>query len=155
LFPPIRLAQQLKEDAVSQSNFSGGCLCGAVQYEISGEARRFYHCHCRRCRKATGTGHASNLMVRTSSVTWTSGEALLGRYNVPEAERFATCFCTQCGSPLPRVIPELGIVVVPAGSLDSEPPMQPQARIFWDSRAPWSCSAGELPVFAEYPTQGG
>ncbi len=140
---------------MSQSNFSGGCLCGAVQYEISGEARRFYHCHCRRCRKATGTGHASNLMVRTRSVTWTRGEDLIGRYKVPDAERFATCFCKQCGSPLPRVIPELGIVVVPAGSLDSEPPMQPQARIFWGSRAPWSCSAGELPVFSEYPTQGG
>jgi hypothetical protein len=84
-------------------------------------------------------------------VTWVEGEALLGRYKVPEAERFFTCFCSNCGSPLPRVVPELELVVVPAGSLDSAPPVAPQARIFWDSRADWSCAAGDLPVFAEYP----
>ena len=138
---------------MSQSVLSGGCLCGAVQYEIGGEARRFWHCHCQRCRKATGTGHATNLIVRASRVTWTRGEAVLGRYKLPEAERFATCFCTRCGSPLPRLVAELGVVVIPAGSLDSEPPMQPQAHIFWDSRAAWSCSAGELPVYSEYPPQ--
>jgi hypothetical protein len=49
------------------------------------------------------------------------------------------------------VVPELELVVIPAGSLDSAPPLAPQARIFWDSRADWSCAAGDLPVFAEYP----
>jgi hypothetical protein len=130
----------------------GTCLCGAVQYKISGTAQRFYHCHCRRCRKATGTGHASNLLVTPlDSIQWTAGEALLRRYKVPEAERFFNCFCSQCGSPLPRVVPELDGVLIPAGSLDSEPPIQPQARIFWDSRAEWSCSDDAIPV---YPCTG-
>jgi len=136
---------------VSQATLSGGCLCGMVKYEVSGDANRFYHCHCHRCRKATGTGHATNLILQPGRVTWVEGEALLGRYKVPEAERFFTCFCSNCGSPLPRVVPELELVVVPAGSLDSAPPVAPQARIFWDSRADWSCAAGDLPVFAEYP----
>jgi hypothetical protein len=137
---------------VSQTTLSGGCLCGAVRYEISGEATRFYHCHCRRCRKATGTGHATNIMVKPNSVTWIKGEELLGQYKVPEAERFATCFCKNCGSPLPRIVPELSLAVIPAGSLDSSPGIEPQARIFWDSRVEWSCAAGDLPVYPEYPT---
>ena len=137
---------------MTQMTFSGSCLCGAVQYEISGDPKRFYHCHCQRCRKATGTGHASNLMIKADSVRWAKGEALLARYKLPDAERFATCFCTQCGSPMPRLIPELGVTVIPAGSLDTAPALPPPARIFWDSRADWSCTAGDLPVFSEYPT---
>jgi hypothetical protein len=74
----------------------------------------------------------------------------LGRYKVPEAEQFFNCFCKQCGSPMPRVVPELDGVLIPAGSLDTPSPLPAQARIFWDSRADWSCSDG-LPAFAEYP----
>ena len=137
---------------MTQVTMNGGCLCGAVRYEVSGEAQRFYHCHCRRCRKATGTGHASILLVTPlESIQWIEGESLLRRYKVPEAERFYNCFCSQCGSPMPRVVPELNGVLIPAGSLDDEPPVKPQARIFWDSRAEWSCSGDEMPVFSEYP----
>ncbi|HED19220.1 MAG TPA: GFA family protein [Gammaproteobacteria bacterium] len=137
---------------MTEVNLGGSCLCGAVQFEIIGEAQRFYHCHCKRCRKLTGSGHASNVLVTPeSSLSWKTGEELLRRYKVPEAERFYNCFCSQCGSPMPRVVPELNGVLISAGTLDSDPPIQPQARIFWDSRADWSCSAGDVPVYSEYP----
>lgn len=137
---------------MSEFSVSGSCLCGAVQYEVTGENKRFSHCHCQRCRKATGTGHASNLLMSPEAgIHWIKGEALLGRFKVPEAERFYNCFCTTCGSPMPRVIPELDAVLIPAGSLDVEPPVKPQQHIFWDSRAEWSCEAGNLPVYSEYP----
>lgn len=133
---------------------TGHCLCGSVAYQISGDVKRFYHCHCERCRRATGTGHASNLMVAPSTpdkITWLKGEELIVRYKVPEAERFTNSFCKQCGGRVPRYDTVLHAVIIPAGSLDNEPEISPQARIFWDSRAAWSCEAGELPVFAEYP----
>jgi hypothetical protein len=130
----------------------GSCLCGALRYELRGEVQRFYHCHCSRCRKTTGTGHASNLLITpATSLHWVSGGDLLATYRVPEAQRFRNCFCPQCGSPLPRVIPELDAVLVPAGTLDGEPPVAPQARIFWDSRAQWSCADEGLPRYPEYP----
>ncbi|MDH5472258.1 MAG: GFA family protein [Gammaproteobacteria bacterium] len=136
---------------MSQVTVKGSCLCGAVQYEVTGDAQRFYHCHCRRCRKSTGTGHASNLLFTPyTAINWTRGETLLTKYKVPEAERFFNCFCRQCGGPMPRVVPELNGVLIPAGSLDSDSPLPAQARIFWDSRADWSCS-DDLPVYAEYP----
>ena len=129
----------------------GGCLCGAVHYEVSGQPARFYHCHCSRCRKASGTGHATNLFLTGANLVFTRGEALLKRFKVPEAERFARQFCTECGSAVARYVPELNGVVVPAGSLDSEPPIKPQARIYWDSRADWSCTDEPLPHYAEMP----
>lgn len=130
---------------------SGSCLCGAVSYTVAGESRRFYHCHCKRCRKATGTGHASNLLVSPeSSIRWLQGEDQLACYRVPQAERFYNCFCRHCGAPMPRVVPELDAVLIPAGSLDTPVALLPQGRIFWDSWAEWSCS-DELPQYAEYP----
>lgn len=137
---------------MTEVNISGSCLCGDVQYEIHGKAVRFLHCHCQRCRKATGSGHGSYLMVQPeTSLTWKQGEEMLVSYKVPEAERFSNQFCKQCGSPMPRMVPQLEGVIIPAGTLDDEPPVQPSARIFWDSRAEWACNAGGLPVHAEYP----
>jgi len=132
--------------------FTGSCLCKKITYKSVGDAMRFYHCHCERCRKATGTGHATNIMIKPETeIEWLSGEELLGRYKVPEAERFYNCFCKECGSPMPRVVPELGSVLIAAGSLDMVPEMKPQGRIFWDSRVEWSCSDSDLPTFSEYP----
>jgi hypothetical protein len=129
----------------------GSCLCGAVRYEVTGEAKRFYHCHCSRCRKATGTGHASNLFLQPGSLAWLSGEDQVRSFKVPQAKRFTNQFCATCGSRLPRQPKDSDIVVIPAGSLDVEAPMAPQARIFADSRAQWSCADGDLPVFPESP----
>ena len=101
--------------------FRGSCLCGSVQYEISGEPQRFNHCHCSRCRKATGTGHASNLLIKPGSIKWIKGEELIRAYKIPEAKRFTSRFCTVCGSQAPRYVKETDFFVIPAGSLDSDP----------------------------------
>lgn len=138
---------------MTEQSFSGSCLCGAVRYEITAEVLRFYHCHCSRCRKATGTGHASNLIVRPSSVSWPSGEDLIRDYKVPEAERFMNRFCSKCGSRLPRVAPDGSIGVIPAGSLDDDIDLRPDARIFEASRMSWSCDDTGLPGYDTYPPE--
>lgn len=138
---------------MSEQEFAGSCLCGAVSYRIEGEVQAFFHCHCSRCRKSTGTGHASNVIVRYSGAEWPDGEDGLGRYDVPGAKRFHTRFCTRCGSPMPRVAADRGVAVIPAGSLDRAPDLTPTGRIFQDSRLPWSCHGDGLPTWSRYPTQ--
>lgn len=135
---------------MTSSLLRGGCLCGAVQFEVAGEITKFYHCHCSRCRKSTGTGHASNLFLQPAALRWLTGEESVRSFKLPEAKRFTRQFCASCGSPLPRQIKDTDIVIAPAGSLDTEPPARPQARIFWDSRASWSCG-GDLPAYPDYP----
>ena len=75
---------------------------------------------------------------------------MLGSFRVPDAERFSTAFCTQCGSQMPRVRPDLGFGVIPAGSLDSDVPIQPTDRIMWNSRTDWACDNREIPTWDEY-----
>lgn len=129
---------------------TGGCLCGAVRYEAQGEPERFYHCHCRRCRKSSGTGHATNLMLGAATLVFTEGEALVRQFKVPDAERFTRQFCSVCGSSVAREAREIGKLIIPAGSLDSPLQIRPDARIFRASRAEWSCDDAPLPRHAEY-----
>ena len=98
---------------MTSPTFRGSCLCGAVQYEISGEPTKFYHCHCKRCRKATGTGHASNLLIKPGSINWIKGEELIKGYKVPEAIRFTNRFCSVCGGRVPRYVKETDFIVIP------------------------------------------
>jgi hypothetical protein len=136
---------------MSKQTLTGSCLCGALKYSVSGEPTRFMHCHCSRCRKATGTGHATNLFVNDAALDWTGDTDLIKSYKVPEALRFARAFCAVCGGPLPREIKEMSMVFIPAGTLDVEPNIRPQARIFLASKASWSCTGDDIPGFPAYP----
>jgi hypothetical protein len=137
---------------MSQVTLKGSCLCGAVKYEVIGEATRFFHCHCSRCRKATGAGHASNLFVQPGELRWLQGEDQVRSFKLPEAKRFTNTFCATCGGRVPRQAPGTDVVLIPAGSLDVDPPIKPQARIFTAWSASWSCSGDRLPAFPELPT---
>jgi hypothetical protein len=85
---------------MSQTTLKGSCLCGAVKYEVTGDPKRFYHCHCSRCRKATGTGHASNLFLQPAALRWLSGEQQIRAFKVPEAKRFTNCLLRYVRRPL-------------------------------------------------------
>ncbi|MHB1512746.1 MAG: GFA family protein [Acidiferrobacter sp.] len=137
---------------MSQLTLKGSCLCGAVKYEVTGDPQRFYHCHCSRCRKSSGTGHATNILMTQATLAFSHGEPRLKRFKLPGAERFSRQFCTECGSPVARVVPALNAVVIPAGSLDDHVPIKPQGRIYWDSRTDWTCDGDTLPRFPEGPS---
>ncbi|CAN96986.1 hypothetical protein sce6817 [Sorangium cellulosum So ce56] len=136
---------------MSESSIHGGCLCGAVTFEVEPPFKLMAHCHCSRCRKGTGTGHATNLAVDAGQLRWLSGEEAITRYELPTAKSFGKWFCSHCGCPVPRLRRGGKIMIVPAGSLDTAPPMSPTDHIFWGSRAPWGCASGGLPTHDEYP----
>jgi hypothetical protein len=136
---------------MDESSLHGGCLCGAVTFEVAPTFKRMVHCHCSRCRKGTGTGHATNLIVKPGQLRWRSGEEVITRYDLPTARSFGKWFCSLCGSPVPRLTRNGKLVVIPAGSLDTAPPITPTDHIFWSSRAPWGCTSGGLPTHDGYP----
>lgn len=72
-------------------------------------------------------------------------------FKVSEAQRFTNAFCSECGERVPRSAAGSGMVMVPMGSLDDDPGIEPQARIFQGSRAAWSCNDKVLPAFDEMP----
>ena len=128
----------------------GSCLCGAVRFEVDGDFQRFYLCHCGHCRKDSGSAHAANLFASGANLRWVIGETQVTRFTLPST-RHSKCFCATCGSALPYVEPEGGWVVVPAGSLDSDVTLKPDAHIFGSSRASWDNGLGEIPVMEWSP----
>lgn len=134
---------------MADETLHGSCLCGAVRYRVQAPFIRFSHCHCSRCRKATGAGHSTNLVVAPGNFEWTQGQDQVTRFDLPTAKSFGSSFCRTCGGRVPRPSRDGERVIVPAGSLDDVPSIRPSARGFWESRAPWSCSGDDLPRFPE------
>ncbi|HEV2170291.1 MAG TPA: GFA family protein [Candidatus Binatus sp.] len=130
--------------------FGGSCLCGAVAFEATG-GQEFRYCHCSRCRKARGSAFAANMFVQPDDFRWIRGEDQVVKYRMPSAARFGNWFCGTCGSPVPRDVPALKVVLIPAGSLDHDPGVRPGYHIFVGSKAPWEEIADDLPRHAEYP----
>jgi hypothetical protein len=130
---------------------AGSCLCGSVKFAVRPPFSAFRYCHCSRCRKASGSAHAANLLVPRAQFEWVNGESSVKRYDLPDAQRFSVWFCGECGCRVPHNIRTRDDVLVPAGLLDADPGMRPENSIFWASRATWYVEPREIQQFTEYP----
>ncbi len=131
----------------------GSCLCGEVTYQLTGNIGIFQYCHCSQCRKFTGSAHASNLFVSPDQFSWCKGNSFVGYYAPKETKYFATSFCKQCGSSLPWLAKGGRVVVVPAGTLDEHPGIEPSQNIFCASKAEWYTPPSELPQYDQLPNK--
>jgi hypothetical protein len=129
----------------------GSCLCGEIGYEITGAPVRMMNCHCSRCRLGRAAAHATNVFFKLDQFRWVRGATLVTEYKVPDARFHAVAFCSRCGGKVPRPSPERGVVVVPAGSLDTDPSTRAQAHIFVADKAPWFDITGPLPQYPGMP----
>jgi hypothetical protein len=75
---------------------TGSCLCGGVQYEISGNMRPVVNCHCGQCRKTSGHYWAATAVSRDDLTI--KAESTLSWYQSSDAARRG--FCTRCGASL-------------------------------------------------------
>ena len=132
-----------------QAEHRGSCLCGAVHFKVTGTFEHFYLCHCAYCRKDTGSAHAANLFSSTATLEWLSGREQVNTFNLPQT-RHLRCFCSVCGSALPFASP--GMLVVPAGSLDTASSVVPDAHVFMASRAAWDRDLALAPGFDAFPS---
>jgi hypothetical protein len=129
----------------------GRCLCGAVRYTVEGPYGGMMNCHCSMCRKHHGSAFATFVTAPTAQFKWVSGEVNVATYeSSPGGGR---AFCKVCGSIAPAVAPEHGIVFLPAGNLEGELGITPQAHIFAGSKAPWYTITDEIPQHDSYPPE--
>ena len=72
----------------------GGCHCGAVRYEVSGEAKHIALCHCNDCRKSSGAPMVSWAAFSEDEFTVTKGEVTT--FN--SSGKTIRGFCAKCGT---------------------------------------------------------
>ncbi len=130
--------------------YFGSCLCGQIKYKVIGELESFFLCHCKFCQKDTGSAYAANVFSTKTTLTWIIGESKVKTYHLPST-RHAKSFCSDCGSAMPNHNQEIGLLAIPAGSLDSELGMKPYAHIFDSSRAIWDRELETIMKFDKFP----
>ena len=78
---------------------SGGCICGAVRYKISGAPIASGLCHCNRCRPQSGSAFSTIIIIKRSTFTIEGPTAVFedtGSSGLYVGRRY----CPRCGSPL-------------------------------------------------------
>lgn len=122
----------------------GSCLCGAVKYTLSGEPLGINCCHCRQCRKASGTAFATNAAYREADFRVREGEDVIAGYaSTPGKTRH---FCSRCGSPLYSAsVHAPGVVYVRIGTVDDDARLSPDVHIHVSNKAPWYRILDALP----------
>jgi hypothetical protein len=119
---------------------TASCLCGGVRFEIAKMVGPFELCHCRRCRKASGSAFAAMIGVEAADLRLVAGGELVVTYAAPLVESpppYRTAFCRRCGSALPVVDHTAPRLEVPAGLLDDDPGRRPDRHIYVDCKAAW------------------
>lgn len=124
--------------------WSGGCLCGAVRYELSSNPFDAGWCHCRTCQLFGGAPAIAFASVPIEDFRWTSG--------ADEVRPFRSSsfghreFCKQCGTPLRiQVDHQPETVDFPIVTLDEPNAVPPGFHIFWGSRIDWFDPGDDLP----------
>ena len=127
---------------------SGSCLCGQVKYQVDGAIHMINNCHCSMCRKVHGAAFGSFLHANADGFQWVSGVDLIKTYQALQQDD--RCFCSNCGSNVPVIEEEDNNVIIPAGTLDTDPGLKPIVHIFTGSKAPWYEITDSLPQFEEF-----
>jgi hypothetical protein len=121
---------------VAELPLRGGCLCGAVRYEIREPLVSAGYCHCTRCQRRTGAAASPQARVAPGSLRIVHGEELLRAYE-PEGG-FAKVFCSACGSSMwSRHPDEPEVISVRLGTFDEDPGIRPAYRQYVADAAPW------------------
>jgi len=104
------------------------------------------------CRKVHGSAFGTFLHADLIGFKWISGIEFVKIYQVPNQDDRS--FCGNCGSNLPVIEKEANNVIIPAGTLDTDPGIKPMMNIFTGSKAPWYEITDLLPQFEEFPPEG-
>lgn len=94
---------------------TGGCLCGAVRYEINMDGANTGNCHCRDCQKNSGGPFMTFTTPAPGRLKWLSEPG--GEAHASDIARRR--FCNQCGTPMTwESLSDKNDMAVSTGTLD-------------------------------------
>ena len=116
----------MREDP-PQIRATGGCLCGAVRYEVRGPLRPVVYCHCTQCRRTSGHFSAWTATRPPDELILNESKGLHWYRSSSMARRG---FCGDCGSNLFWEPTSGHRVSIAAGTLDSPTGLNAAAHVF-------------------------
>lgn len=127
----------------------GGCHCGGVRYEVTGDPVHVALCHCTDCRRASGAPMVAWAAFKAETVSVTKGEPRTRNSSGASMRSF----CADCGTGLLFVNEEAlpGLVDIQLATFDDPDAFAPQAHIQVAERIGWMEEAHRLPMFERFP----
>jgi hypothetical protein len=121
---------------VAELPLTGGCMCGAVRFEVTEPLVSAGYCHCTRCQRRTGAAAGASAHIAPGSLRVTAGEELVRAWEPPDG--FAKMFCSACGSALfARNPANPDVTSVRMGAFDADPGIRPSYHQFVSYAAAW------------------
>jgi hypothetical protein len=123
---------------------TGGCMCGAVRYQLNSKPFDCGWCHCRTCQLTSGSPAMVFASVGADDLVWTMGA---DKVKSVESSSFGhRTFCGECGTPfLMKVNHQPQTVDFSVATLDDPDAIAPAFHIFWGSKIAWFEPADDLP----------
>lgn len=122
---------------------TGGCLCGAVKFSVSGPLRGVVYCHCSQCRRQTGHIYAATNAARDDvevtgeeNITWFAASDFAHRG-----------FCATCGSALFWKRDDGADISIMAGTFDQPSGLVEESHIFVADKGDYYEITDGLPQF--------
>lgn len=126
---------------------TGGCLCGAIRYEIKGDLRGVVNCHCSKCRRFHGN-FGAYCTIKFENLTLIENRGLKWFKSITdETPNVHRGFCVNCGSSLfwhPR---EQERIAVAAGSLDDPTNLKTIGHVWTSQITDYYKILDDLPQF--------
>ncbi|HEX2378588.1 MAG TPA: GFA family protein [Gaiellales bacterium] len=115
---------------------TGGCLCGAVRFEVDEPLLTANYCHCTRCQRRTGTAASAQAVIEPGSLRIVQGADVVRAFRPPDG--WAKLFCPECGSALfSQSRDDPAKMTVRMSAFDTDPGIRPQARYHVATAAAW------------------
>jgi hypothetical protein len=125
--------------------YRGGCLCGAVRYEVRGAAANPCYCHCRSCRLAGGAPMVAWATFAREHFAIVRGALAEHRSS---ARVWRGC-CAACGSALTyRNEARVAEIDLTLATLDEPQRIAPQMHVWVADKLPWLVIRDDLPQHA-------
>ncbi|MBT3333776.1 MAG: GFA family protein [Rhodospirillaceae bacterium] len=130
---------------------TGGCLCGAVRYELTAEPITTMICSCTICQHSSGSALSTIALVARDALK-VEGELKGYEYAGDSGNKLEINFCPNCGSPvLLNMRNKPDIVSIKVGSFDDTSWFKPKVNIWADSAQTWMPEIPDCMVVGRNP----
>lgn len=131
-------------------DITGRCLCSAVRYQCT-DIEMAGHCYCNDCRRSSGTGHCSHMIVPEQGFE-ISGNLKFYDASSDSGNMVSRGFCPECGSPVYSTNSGMpGKICIRASTLDDPEVFKPQMNVYIGKAPSWDPVDETLPSFDSMP----
>ncbi len=120
------------------TEFTGGCLCEAIRYEVKGDLIRTLNRHCDDCRRATGSIFGTYVFVNESDVKILKGAPKTFEHPNDAGVTMTKQFCGNCGTHLfGKGSRAGGMIHIKVGTIDDASFVRPEMDLFVSKKLPF------------------